>query len=212
MPNSLRLLALLLTLFFPSMLGSARAERAARVGPFRTPLPSPAAGQAQGAMPAAAQAIVDKLEKERQRIYREAEAKLAPYRQRAAKKLKALQDRYTRAAKLDEALAVRSKVREVLGIRPDPGGLRATPGDIGRSFLYEVVGSAQGAIWGSGVYTTDSHLATAAVHAGVLKVGERGIVRVWVRPGQPSYQGSTANGVTSYGYGSWSLSFTVERK
>ena len=127
------------------------------------------------------------------------------------RKLKRLQDRYCKQAKLDEALAVRAKIYEVLGVRPDPGALRAQPGDVGKSFLYDVRGSKKGSVWGTQIYTTDSNLATAAVHAGVLKPGQRGIVRVRIFPGQPNYHGTAAHGVTSQSYGSWGLSFTVER-
>lgn len=173
--------------------------------------PSAAAGQ-RTKLPPDAKKIVDRLTKERQAIYRRAEATLAPLQREAARKLRLLQNRYTRGAKLDEALAIRAKIREVLGIRADPGGLRAQPSDIGRSFLYEVTGSNSGSIWGSQVYTTDSHLSTAAVHAGVLKVGQRGVVRVWILPGQSSYASSRSYGVKSHGYGPWSLSFSVERQ
>lgn len=173
--------------------------------------PSAAAGQ-RTTLPADAKLIVDKLTKQRQAIYREAEAKLAPLQREAARRLRLLQDRYTRAAKLDEALAIRAKIREVLGVRKDPGALRAQPSDMGKAFLYEVTGSLTGSIWGSQIYTTDSHLGTAAVHAGVLKPGQRGIVRVWILPGQSHYGASTSNAVTSYGYGPWSLSFSVERQ
>lgn len=174
--------------------------------------PAPGPAIAPVTAPAQARAIVEKLQKRRLELYRKLEAQLAPARRRAVKQLQALQDRYTRAAKLDEALAIRTLLRQVSGVRPDPGALRAQPGDVGKAFLYEVVGSTSGTIWGTQTYTTDSHLATAAVHAGVLRPGERGVVRVWILPGQPSYQGSAQNGVTSNSYGGWGLSFSVERR
>ncbi len=39
-----------------------------------------------------------------------------------------------------------------------------------------------GSVWGSGPFTTDSSLATAAVHSGVLRAGQTGIVRVTIVP------------------------------
>lgn len=174
--------------------------------------PAPGPAITPVAVPAQARVIVERLQKQRLALYRKLEAQLAPARRRAVKELQTLQDRYTRAAKLDEALAIRALLRQVSGVRPDPGALRARPADVGKAFLYDVVGSASGAIWGTQTYTTDSHLATAAVHAGVLRPGERGVVRVWILPGQPSYLGSASNGVTSHGYGSWGLSFSVERR
>ena len=76
-------------------------------------------------------------------------------------------------------------------------------------FLFRVTGSKEGAIWGgkNGVYTTDSEIATAAVHAGILKSGQTGIVRIKVLPGQSSYPEFTSNGVTSHGFDEWEGSY-----
>jgi hypothetical protein len=52
------------------------------------------------------------------------------------------------------------------------------------------------AIWGSGTYTGDSHLCTAAVHAGVIGP-EGGEITVMVVPAPDEYRSTTANGVTS---------------
>jgi len=96
-------------------------------------------------------------------------------------------------------------------VRPDPGNLLAFRSQTGKSFLFRVEGTTAGAVWGTGVYTDDSSLAAAAVHAGVLRPGQKGVVRVTILPGQPSYEGSLKNGVTT---GSWKEhpgSFRVER-
>jgi hypothetical protein len=73
---------------------------------------------------------------------------------------------------------------------------------------FEVQANASGSVWGNQTYTDDSNLAAAALHAGLLKAGETGIVTVRTLPGQESYAGSTSNGVTSYPYGSWGGSFS----
>src|SRR5581483_1253345 len=65
-------------------------------------------------------------------------------------------------------------------------------------------------IWGSGMYTDDSPLAAAAVHAGVLRDGMRGIVKVTILPGHSSYRGSTQNGVQSESWNAWDGSYRVE--
>jgi hypothetical protein len=67
-----------------------------------------------------------------------------------------------------------------------------------------------GAVWGTGIYTDDSNVCTAALHAGLIKRAEGGVVTTESRPGQSSYTGSTNNGVTSYSYGSWSGSYIVK--
>jgi hypothetical protein len=75
------------------------------------------------------------------------------------------------------------------------------------TFDFVVTGSLFGVVWGTNIYTDDSHLGTAAVHAGVLQVGETKTVSVMILPGQSSYTGSTKNGVTSLNYGSWHGSY-----
>jgi len=65
-------------------------------------------------------------------------------------------------------------------------------------------------VWGTDVYTDDSSVAAAAVHAGLLKVGERGRIKVTMLPGQDSYPGTTRNGVTSAEWASWDGSFKLE--
>src|SRR5205085_7931697 len=61
---------------------------------------------------------------------------------------------------------------EKIAAQPDPGSLSNFAQETGKSFHFTVTGNANGTIYGSDVYTTDSTLATAAVHAGVLKMGE----------------------------------------
>ena len=62
-------------------------------------------------------------------------------------------------------------------------------------------------VWGSGPYTADSSICTAAVHAGLLVAAEGGTVTITGAAGLASYEGTTANGVTSSRYGSFGASF-----
>ena len=91
----------------------------------------------------------------------------------------------------------------------DPGDLSGYRGQNGTVLTFEVTGDASGAVWGSDVYTDDSRLSSAAVHAGVLQPGEAGLVRVEILAGQESYEGSTRNGVASGSYARWEGSFRV---
>lgn len=93
---------------------------------------------------------------------------------------------------------------------PDPGTLSGYRGKVGQSYLFEVVGSTTGAVWGSGVYTDDSTLAAAAVHAGVLRAGQKGVVKVTIGKGYSSYSGGTSNGVVSAQWGEWPGSYQIE--
>lgn len=66
-----------------------------------------------------------------------------------------------------------------------------------------------GSVWGRGPYTDDSSVCTAGVHAGVITLSEGGEVTVEIKPGQQSYKGSTAHGVTSSDYGAFDGSYVV---
>lgn len=92
-----------------------------------------------------------------------------------------------------------------------PGSLTEYRDQVGSKLRFRVIGSDAGRIWGTSIYTDDSTLALVCVHAGVLKIGETGIVEVTVLPGQTSYEGSLQNGITSNSYGSWTGSYSVLR-
>lgn len=83
--------------------------------------------------------------------------------------------------------------------------------DVGKTFVFKVTGVNAGALWGTDVYTTDSTLGLAAVHAGLLQPGQTGVIRVTMLPGQPAYQGATRNGVTSSAYGQYPVSYRVHK-
>jgi hypothetical protein len=71
--------------------------------------------------------------------------------------------------------------------------------------------SRSGTVWGTNVYTDDSRICRAAVHAGEIS-NRGGTVWVRTRPGQNSYFGSRRNGVASRNYGRWSGSFDFDRR
>jgi hypothetical protein len=86
----------------------------------------------------------------------------------------------------------------------DPGNLMAFQTQIGKRFSFRVTGAANGGVWGSeGAYTADSSLATAAVHAGLLKPGETGTVHVRIIQPPPAFTGTTAHGVTTGSFGAF---------
>ena len=81
----------------------------------------------------------------------------------------------------------------------------------GTTYYFRVTGAADGSLWGTDVYTGDSALATAAVHAGAVKAGETAVVRVTVMPPLTQYQGSVRNGVTSHDFGRFGTAYRVTR-
>lgn len=64
-------------------------------------------------------------------------------------------------------------------------------------------------VWGTDVYTDDSSICTAAVHAGAITRADGGNVTIEIRPGQSSYGATTRNGITSRSYDEWPRSFIV---
>ena len=102
---------------------------------------------------------------------------------------------------------VRASIRAAYGGKFSPAQLR---GYVGATVTLEIVG-ATGDVWGSDVYTDDSSIAAAAVHAGILKIGERGLVTITIAAGQESYSGSTRNGIASQNYGHFDGSFKIAR-
>jgi hypothetical protein len=65
-------------------------------------------------------------------------------------------------------------------------------------------------VWGTDVYTDDSSICTAAVHAGKITRAAGGTVTIEMKPALDAYIGTTRNGVTSLDYGSWGGSFIVK--
>jgi len=72
-------------------------------------------------------------------------------------------------------------------------------------------GTTSGSVWGSKVYTTDSSICRAAIHAGVISAGG-GEVTVQASPGCSSYAGSEANGVRTSNWGPYETSFFFPAK
>ncbi len=89
-----------------------------------------------------------------------------------------------------------------------PATLTGYRSRVGESFEFTLTGASGGSVWGTDVYTDDSSLARAAVHAGVVAVGETKTVAVTLLPGQSAYPASTRNGVTTSSWGAWSGSFS----
>lgn len=69
---------------------------------------------------------------------------------------------------------------------------------------------APGQVLGSGPYTDGSSICAAAVHAGVLRAAEGGLVTIEMRPGQTHYVGSVNHYVQSESFEEfWGGSFLV---
>ncbi len=65
-----------------------------------------------------------------------------------------------------------------------------------------------GSVYGSGPFTDDSSICTAAVFKGLMTVAQGGTVLIQIAQGYAKYTAGTANGVTTNAYGAWSGSYT----
>jgi hypothetical protein len=81
---------------------------------------------------------------------------------------------------------------------------------VGAQFTFDCPASGTpGTIWGTDIYTDDSSVCTAAVHAGLITVAKGGKVTIQMLDGQSSYRGSTRNKIKSNKYPAWAASFLI---
>ncbi|MBK7859445.1 MAG: hypothetical protein IPJ65_12640 [Archangiaceae bacterium] len=69
------------------------------------------------------------------------------------------------------------------------------------------LGQGSGSVWGGPLYTEDSSVCRAAVHAGVVDPAKGGSVKFKGAPGCPKYKGSQQHGVQSAAWGAYPKSF-----
>jgi hypothetical protein len=92
-----------------------------------------------------------------------------------------------------------------------PHNLSDKANQIGKTFAFKVTGAA-GSVYGTDVYTLDSSLAAAAVHAGVVKMGATGVLRVKIIESPEAFVSSTRNGITSSAWGRYSAAYKVLKR
>jgi hypothetical protein len=138
--------------------------------------------------------------------WKQTRARIRELRREVTAALETMQADYTRRTRLDEAVAIRDAIRCLAEIgrkvQPDPGRLPGV-GATSEVLFFRVTGAKSGSLYGTGIYTSDSHLATAAVHAGILKQEQTGVMKVTTIPSHPNFVGSTQNGITSSSWSSY---------
>jgi hypothetical protein len=96
---------------------------------------------------------------------------------------------------------------EVVTAPPAPANMMGFQHQFGKELLGTVTGPQPGSqgtgVWGTDVYTLDSNIAAAAVHAGLVQPGQTTVVRVRVVASPPQFVSSTRNGISSTGYGNY---------
>lgn len=81
--------------------------------------------------------------------------------------------------------------------------------DVGANYYFRVRGEVEGQVWGTDVYTGDSALGVAAVHAGLVKPGDTAVVKVSVVGPPPRYQGSIRNNIKTHDFGRYGTAYTL---
>ena len=80
---------------------------------------------------------------------------------------------------------------------------------IGATYYFRVTGEENGMAWGTDVYSGDSRIALAAVHAGLVKVGHKAVIRVVSVAPPPAFTGSLRHGVTTHDFGRYGSAYTI---
>jgi len=84
--------------------------------------------------------------------------------------------------------------------------------DVGQTYKFECPPEGTSAvIWGSDIYTADSSICTAAVHAGIISLKSGGVVTIEYRPGRQIYGSTARNGITSNTFGEYPKSFVFKQ-
>lgn len=165
-------------------------------------------------LPTDANQLSNEADDELAAIQKKADEEKRKVREQTIAALQQLQDKYTREAKLDEAIAIRDRIRRLklaeIQLYRDPGNLQTFQEQVGKSFYFEVTGSTEGNIWGTDVYSFHSTLAKAAVHSGALRPGQKGVLKVTITSAEQEYEGSSQYGVVSQGFRRAPFSFTVD--
>ncbi len=104
-----------------------------------------------------------------------------------------------------------------LGLQPQQAtcDLRVSTDVINESNVYALFECPAGcadeyyAIWGTDIYTGDSYLCAAAIHAGAMS-NAGGLVLITRLPGQEQYLASERNGISASSWGGWNESFIAQ--
>lgn len=115
----------------------------------------------------------------------------------------------TRSSNQNSAQTPTAEAEEIIPIAWDT---TVTGFNIKEGVIYKFQCPPQGEpriVWGSDVYTQDSSICTAAVHAGIITLAEGGTVTVEFRPGRALYGSTERNGVKTRNFGEYPKSFVV---
>jgi hypothetical protein len=82
---------------------------------------------------------------------------------------------------------------------------------VGTTYYFRVTGVTEGQLWGTDIYSGDSTIGAAAVHAGLLEPGKTDLLRVTVVTPPERFPGTVRNGVTSTEYGRYQYAWRLSK-
>lgn len=88
-------------------------------------------------------------------------------------------------------------------VQADPGTLAMVQGEKGTVLYIRVTGTTNGLIYGDEVYTADSPIAHAAVHSGLVRLGEQAVLKLTIQGVVPGFTAAAKNGTSSSAYGAY---------
>lgn len=101
------------------------------------------------------------------------------------------------------SLRTGANAEEAIAAAAAPAHLANYQNQFGKEYVFTVTGAApggHGSVWGTDVYTLDSHFPTAVVHAGLAKAGQTVTVKVRIIQSPAQFAGTNRNGVNTAPY------------
>lgn len=97
-----------------------------------------------------------------------------------------------------------------INAQQSPGAAGVDRQQVGKryTFICPASDGRDARVYGTDVYTENSQICPAAIHAGVLQPGTAGVVSIILGSGSQSFEGTERNGVTSLSYGPAGYSYT----
>ena len=92
-----------------------------------------------------------------------------------------------------------------------PANMHGLCETVGATYYFRVTGVTEGQLWGTDIYSGDSTIGAAAVHAGLLKPGKTDVLRVTVVAPPEKFPGTVRNGVTSTEYGRYQYAWRLSK-
>ena len=184
------------------------------VPPNRNQQPRVDSASPQDRLPEAASQIKKRCDREVEDIEKSAKAKLKEAATQASVPLRKIQQAMHADARLEGAMKAREAIQLIVNgyskALPDPGYMNASQEQNGKVFFYELTAREGGTVYGTDVYCGGSHLGSTAIHAGVLRANQKGVVKVTVLPGANGFVASLRNGIQSQSYSSYPVAFKIE--